>query len=89
MLTDEAWLLRYIAEEGQDRLLIVNLGIDLPLTPIADPLLAPVGERPWRLLWSSEDPRYGGCGTPPPETEENWRVPGEAAVVLVPGPPCE
>ena len=35
-----------------------------------------------RLQWSSEDPRYGGCGTSPLETEEDWRIPGHAAVVL-------
>jgi len=30
--------------------------------------------------------RYGGCGTPDVDTDDGWHVPGEAAVVLVPGP---
>ena len=59
--------MRYIADGGQDRLLIVNLGIDLPLVGIPEPLLAPPVERKWRLLWSSEDPKYGGDGTPLPK----------------------
>jgi maltooligosyltrehalose trehalohydrolase len=40
----------------------------------------------WETLWSSEDPCYGGSGTPPLETEDSWRIPGEAAVVLFPKP---
>jgi maltooligosyltrehalose trehalohydrolase len=38
----------------------------------------------WQLLWSSEDPRYGGGGTAPLEDEENWHIPGHVAVVLRP-----
>jgi maltooligosyltrehalose trehalohydrolase len=60
VLTDEAWLLRYIVSGGQDRLLIVNLGVDLSLAFIAEPLLAPPVRRGWHLLWSTEDQRYGG-----------------------------
>ena len=40
----------------------------------------------WGILWSSEDPRYGGTGTPPVYTEENWRLPGRVAIVLQPVP---
>jgi len=82
VLTDEAWLLRYIGEEGQDRLLIVNLGIDLSPTGIAEPLLAPPVDRNWRLLWSSEDPTYGGSGVPLPIKEGVWGVPGRSALLL-------
>lgn len=38
----------------------------------------------WKLLWSSEDPSYGGVGTPPLETDQNWRIPPECVVVLEP-----
>jgi maltooligosyltrehalose trehalohydrolase len=38
----------------------------------------------WETLWSSEDPRYGGMGTTPLDTEDNWQIPGHAAVVLRP-----
>ncbi|HKI38414.1 MAG TPA: malto-oligosyltrehalose trehalohydrolase [Gemmataceae bacterium] len=83
-----AFVLRYFAEDGDDRLLLVNLGRDLPLDPAPEPLLAPPEGKGWDVHWSSEDPRYGGSGTVPPETEEGWRVRGEAAVVLVPGAAC-
>ena len=61
-LTEEAWLLRFFSESSGDRLLIVNLGRDLLLGPAPEPLLAPMDGQAWRLLWSSEAPRYGGAG---------------------------
>jgi maltooligosyltrehalose trehalohydrolase len=79
-----AFVIRYFGEGGGDRLLLVNFGRDLHLDPAPEPLLAPPEGKLWEVRWSSEDPRYGGSGTVPPDTEENWRVPGEAAVVLVP-----
>jgi maltooligosyltrehalose trehalohydrolase len=82
VISENAWLLRYTAMMGQDRLLIVNLGADLPLAPIAEPLLAPVARQGWRLLWSSEDPRYGGSGIPLPSEDSVWHVPGQSALLL-------
>jgi maltooligosyltrehalose trehalohydrolase len=84
VLGPEAFVLRFFGDGGDDRLLLVNLGIDLHLDPAPEPLLAPPEGRAWGVLWASEDPRYGGHGVAPPETEENWRVPGHAAVVLKP-----
>jgi maltooligosyltrehalose trehalohydrolase len=84
VLGDEAFLLRFFGENGDDRLLLVNLGLDLHLDPAPEPLLAPPEGMQWQTLWSSEDPRYGGCGTPQLDTEENWKLPGHAAVALVP-----
>lgn len=86
VLGDEAFLLRYFASDGNDRLLLVNFGRDLHLDPAPEPLLAPPENQEWRILWSSEDPRYGGGGTPALETDATWRVPGQAAVVLIPAP---
>jgi maltooligosyltrehalose trehalohydrolase len=86
VLGPEAFVLRFFGVHGNDRLLIVNLGRDLPLLPAPEPLLAPPEEREWQTLWSSEDPRYGGCGTAPLDTEQNWQIPGHAAVVLWPTP---
>lgn len=63
-------------------MLIVNLGTDLHLQVIPEPLLAPMEGCIWKLMWSSEAPCYGGCGTPAVETEHGWRVPGRAAVVM-------
>ena len=65
VLAAEAFVLRYFGEAGDDRLLLVNLGRDLQFLPPSEPLLALPPGNDWRLLWSSEDPRYGGCGTPP------------------------
>jgi maltooligosyltrehalose trehalohydrolase len=84
VLSSEAFVLRFFGPEGDDRLLVVNLGCDLNLNPAPEPLLAPPEGKVWSILWSSEDYRYGGTGTPPVETKENWRLPGRAAVALRP-----
>jgi maltooligosyltrehalose trehalohydrolase len=89
VLADEAFLLRYFGEAGDDRLLIINLGRDLRLDPAPEPLLAPPEGRLWQTQWSSEAPVYGGCGTPPLETADNWRIPGHAAVLLRPIEPTK
>ncbi|HEY2573914.1 MAG TPA: hypothetical protein VGH65_07590, partial [Verrucomicrobiaceae bacterium] len=57
---------------------------DLHLDPAPEPLLAPPEETEWQMVWSSEDPKYGGGGTPPVESEENWQIPSRAAVLLTP-----
>ncbi len=91
VLGPEALLLRYFGEAGDDRLLLVNLGIDLRLVPAPEPLLAPPVDRHWEVIWSSENPRYGGDGTPRIETEEEgWFLPGHAAMALraAPGAPA-
>jgi maltooligosyltrehalose trehalohydrolase len=84
VLGPEAFLLRFFAEKpGEDRLLVVNLGMDLGLETVPEPLLAPPAGLRWSVLWSSEEPRYGGSGAPPPEDEHGcWRLPGAAAVVM-------
>jgi maltooligosyltrehalose trehalohydrolase len=82
VLSSSAFLLRYFSESHGHRLLIVNLGTDLYLSPDPEPLLAPVSGKPWRVLWSSEDPKYGGLGTFPSDARDNWRIPGNAAVAL-------
>jgi maltooligosyltrehalose trehalohydrolase len=84
VLGPEAFVLRFFGEDSGDRLLVVNLGRDLPMNPAPEPLLAPPRDRAWTILWSTEDPRYGGGGTAPLEGVENWRLPGQAAVVLWP-----
>jgi maltooligosyltrehalose trehalohydrolase len=87
VLGGQVFVLRYFGDDGDDRLLLVNLGRDLHLNPAPEPLLAPPAGRRWAVRWSSQDPRYGGGGTAPPDTEESWRIPGEAAVVLAPAVP--
>ncbi|MGA3118619.1 MAG: DUF3459 domain-containing protein, partial [Syntrophobacteraceae bacterium] len=84
VLAEECLILRFFGEVGDDRLLLVNFGADLHLDPAPEPLLAPPEATTWQTLWSSEDPRYGGSGTPPLDSEDNWRIPGHAAVALRP-----
>jgi maltooligosyltrehalose trehalohydrolase len=82
VLGEEAFVLRYFGEGGDDRLVLVNLGRDLDLRHAAEPLLAPPRGRRFELLLSSEDPAYGGSGTPPVDAYEHLRIHGHAAVVL-------
>jgi maltooligosyltrehalose trehalohydrolase len=44
--------------------------------------LAPPEGMLWEMLWSSEDPAYGGCGTSSLDSSDNWRIPGHAAVLM-------
>ena len=87
VLSSEAFVLRFFGDEpGEDRLLLVNLGRDLKFVPAPEPLLAPSENQEWRILWSSEDPRYGGSGTATFDSEADWFVPGHATLVLTTGP---
>ena len=84
VLGERSFVLRYFSRIGDDRLLLVNLGGDLRLNPCPEPLLAPLEGKGWAVLWSSEGPKYGGCGTPPLETEANWIIPAFSAVLMKP-----
>ncbi|MGI5835463.1 MAG: malto-oligosyltrehalose trehalohydrolase [Chloroflexota bacterium] len=84
VLGPEAFVIRFFGDDGDDRLLLVNLGRDLSLVTVSEPLLAPPEGRGWETLWSSESPRYGGQGTPPLDIETGWRILAEAAVLMKP-----
>ncbi|MGH9768822.1 MAG: malto-oligosyltrehalose trehalohydrolase [Blastocatellia bacterium] len=86
VLGDEAFVMRFFGEDDDDRLLLINFGVDLHLDPAPEPLLAPPEGMEWKVLWSSEAPRYGGSGAAPLETEENWILPGHSAVAMKPAP---
>jgi maltooligosyltrehalose trehalohydrolase len=86
VMGSDAFLVRAFNREHGDRLLLFNFGRDVLLDPAPEPLLAPLEDVEWRVLLSTEHPAYGGCGTPPADTEENWRLPGTSAVVMTPGP---
>ncbi len=85
VLAPETLLLRFLGPSGDDRLLLLNLGRDLDWRPATEPLLVPPSGQQWRLVWSSEDPRYGGSGSGlfDPQT---WCIPGHAALVFSPEP---
>jgi maltooligosyltrehalose trehalohydrolase len=82
VLAREAFVLR-LGRGPDERLLVVNLGEPLVLTRVPEPLLAPPSGAEWRPRWSSEDPAYGGLGTPEfASTMEGWSFPGGCAVLF-------
>jgi maltooligosyltrehalose trehalohydrolase len=89
VLALEAFVIRYFGGDAGDRLLLVNLGRELSIDPAPEPLLAPSTAAGWTVQWSSENPRYGGFGTPPIETDDGWHLPGESAIVMQPAPDSE
>jgi maltooligosyltrehalose trehalohydrolase len=87
-LSEHSFVLRWFDAEHGDRLLVINLDQELPLVPPSEPLLAPSLGAKWQLLWSSEDPRYGGHGVTMPVADDGhgpWRLPAQCAVLLVEG----
>lgn len=82
VLGPEAFVLRFFAADGQDPILVVNLGRDLKLSPAPEPLLAPPESCDWMVAWSSESVRYGGNGTPEITAEDSWIIPAESAVLF-------
>jgi maltooligosyltrehalose trehalohydrolase len=84
VLGPDAFLLRYFGTAGDDRLVLVNFGKTVHLSPAPEPLLAPPAGKKWRKLWSSESVKYGGPGAVEPEGEEEWLIAAESAVVLEP-----
>jgi maltooligosyltrehalose trehalohydrolase len=85
VLAPEAFALRFAAADVRDeRLLIVNLGIDLDAAAFPEPLLAAGDGLKWATRWASEDPRYGGLGVSVVVDDDGWRIGGHSAVVLRP-----
>jgi maltooligosyltrehalose trehalohydrolase len=83
VLGAELFVLRYSAPRAEDeRLLLVNLGPDVDAGSFAEPLVAPPDDHDWIMHWSSEQPDYGGGGTPQVVSSSGWRIPGHAAFVL-------
>lgn len=93
VLGDDALVLRWLVDGGDDRALVVNLGRERALTPQPEPLLAPPDERGWRVLFSTEHVRYGGCGVVEAEREDGDAygalvLPGQTAMLLGAHPPA-
>jgi maltooligosyltrehalose trehalohydrolase len=82
VLSEQALSLRFLCPAG-DRLLVINLGSELELTPAPEPLLAPPTGGGWRQIFCSEDVKYGGAGFVPPHQDGIWRLTPRAASVLV------
>jgi maltooligosyltrehalose trehalohydrolase len=84
VLGPASFVLRYLARENNDRLLLVNLGESHVLKPAPEPLLAPPSGHKWETLWTSEASRYGGADSAPVAAPERWTLPAESAVALRP-----
>jgi maltooligosyltrehalose trehalohydrolase len=85
VLGPAALVLRYSPQSPMEaRLLIVNLGADLNRPSFAEPLLAPVADTEWEVVWSSLHPDYDGTGLSRFLAEGPWCIPAECAVVLAP-----
>jgi maltooligosyltrehalose trehalohydrolase len=82
-------VLRYFGGGHGDRLLVVNFGVDVVLTPCPEPLLAPPRGADWRLLFCTDDARYGGPGIVPAYRDGVWRIPSGSAQLFTstPGDP--
>jgi maltooligosyltrehalose trehalohydrolase len=81
VLSPEAFLLRFRSAAG-DRLIVVNMGSELELTPAPEPLLAPPSGASWQVLLSSEEVKYGGLGYVNPHHDGIWRLSPRTASVL-------
>lgn len=86
VLGERCLLLRWVDENDDDRLLLVNLGDEIHRAAIAEPLLAPPRGRQWVLALSSDDPKYGGLGIIEPFGTQATRIAAECATFLVARP---
>jgi maltooligosyltrehalose trehalohydrolase len=86
VLAEHAFVLRWFGTAGDDRLLIVNLRDRLHALPAAEPLLGLAPSQQWATLFSSEDTKYGGWGTPSLDGKSAMWIPAESAVLLMPVP---
>ncbi|TCL66311.1 alpha-amylase family glycosyl hydrolase [Rhizobium sp. BK251] len=85
VLSQSALLLRYFAQSPKnERLLVFNFGTALDIDSVPDPLFAPPAGLQWQLLWSSEDPVYGGGGRRPYDFHARWILDADIALVLGP-----
>jgi maltooligosyltrehalose trehalohydrolase len=85
VLGPAAFLLRWSGGDD-DRLLVVNVGAELAYDPAPEPLLAPPPSERWRLVWSSDDPRYDGAGVVDPSRGETWLFPATSAYFFASAP---
>ncbi|MGD9720951.1 MAG: alpha-amylase family glycosyl hydrolase [Pirellulales bacterium] len=83
-LGPRALLLRFLPPGDDTRLLVLNFGGAARFNSISTPLAAPPLAERWEVLWSSDDPRYGGPATPAVVTASGWCIPAESAIILQP-----
>jgi maltooligosyltrehalose trehalohydrolase len=84
VLGPASFVLRYFSGDNDDRLLLVNFGEREVLHPASEPLLAPPLGCRWKMLWSSDSPRYGGAGGAATAAPNQCILPAESAVAVRP-----
>ena len=84
VLGPTSFVLRYLSQGDDDRLLLVNLGERQVLNPASEPLLAPPGGFRWETLWTSDSLDYGGEGIAVTAAPDEWILPAESAAALRP-----
>ena len=82
LLSPDAFVIRFRDPDADDRLLLINLGVETLLRETAEPLLAPPSRRVWSPRWSSEHPDYGGGGAVHPFQQDGLFLPARSATVL-------
>lgn len=85
VLEPSAFLLRHFAcDPKYERLMVANLGPDIAVDSIADPLHAPPEGMQWALVWSSEDLVYGGGGIRPVDLQGRWTLGADTVLWFAP-----
>jgi maltooligosyltrehalose trehalohydrolase len=83
VLGEKAFVIRFFGAQAEDTcLLMINYGLDLKLSPMPEPLLAPPLGFTWDILWSSEHPDYGGNGIVPFTPDERAMLSAHSAIIL-------
>jgi maltooligosyltrehalose trehalohydrolase len=84
VLGSDGFLLRFFGDDHDDRLLLVNFGCRSVIGPASEPLLAPPLDCEWEMLWTSDSVRYDGPGRVEIDSDVDWLLPAQAALLLRP-----
>src|SRR5256885_8243048 len=82
VLGSASFVLRFLSNENDDRLLLINLGASQVLRPASEPFLAPPSGCTWETLWTSNSPRYGGAGAGAIANQEGWLLADQSGTAL-------
>lgn len=81
LLNPHLLLVRYFGEDGDDRMIICNVGTDTTITSCSEPLFAPPASKTWTRIFSSQEIDFGGIGTPACKDDE-WVMPAFTSYVF-------
>ncbi|MBN1603288.1 MAG: DUF3459 domain-containing protein [Chitinispirillaceae bacterium] len=79
IISENLLCIRYCGNnDNEDRLVLCNLGIDITLSSIPEPLIAPPEGYSWKLTWYSENTLYGGNGFQEPLQDDKYCLAGKS-----------